>query len=108
MDSVVLSLSTATAHAREPIRHQACSLQRPRTARYAYRRRSRQHATAVPAALTVRAHRDALAQLLFARHAVRAVGAHGAMIDAPGNPIIMWPRRRPWISSMRRPQGFGR
>jgi Asparaginase len=59
-DSAVLSSSTATAHAREPIRHRACSLERPRTAGYAYRRRSRQHN----------------------RRAVRAVGAHGAMIDA--------------------------
>jgi hypothetical protein len=38
----------------------------------------------VAAAFTVRARTAmrALAQLLYARHAVRAVGAHGAMIDA--------------------------
>ena len=80
-------LITATAHAREPIRHRACSPQRPRTASYAYRRRSRQHATAVPAALRryARAPRCALAQLLYAQHAVRAVGAQ--------NPIIVWPLR---------------
>src|ERR1700730_18341607 len=69
-----------------PIWHRACSPQRPRTASYAYRRRRRRSATAVPEALTERESRRALPSALahvLGKHTIARSWRHVSAEDRP-------------------------